>query len=131
MIEPSMTEPVITPLETYLILQLDSIAKVSGISSIVLGIALAVVLFLRTVGDTDFKPATLFSFQKFLRRGSFLLCFLVLLSAFLPSSKNMAATILIPHIVNNQEVQKLPQELLGLLRELIQEWMPKPEYRNL
>ena len=131
MIEPSTSEPVITPLETYLILQLDSIEKVSGISSIVLGIALAVVFFLRTVGDTDFKPATLLSFQKFLRRGSFLLCFLVLLSAFLPSSKNMAATILLPHIVNNQEVQKLPQELLGLLRGLIQEWTPKPEYRNL
>lgn len=131
MIESSIAEPVITPIETYLILQLDSINKASGISSMVLGIALVVAAFLRTIDNIDFNQDTLHSLQKFLRRGAVVFCFLVLLSTFLPSSKNMAATILIPHIVNNQEVQKLPQELLGLLRGLIQEWMPKPEYKNL
>lgn len=122
MIESSIAEPIITPFQTYLILQLDSISSTCAFLSVMLGFILGICVLIKLITENDYYLKTPSSIQGIIRKGTFLFCIFVLLAAFLPSSKNMAATIIIQHIVNNQEVQKLPQELLGLLKDLIQEW---------
>jgi len=44
---------------------------------------------------------------------------------FVPSTKEMCAIKVIPVIVNNENVQELPNEIVGLAREWIEELKPK------
>ena len=44
---------------------------------------------------------------------------LILLLAFVPSTKEMAAIIIVPKIVNNEKIQELPENLLELSNEWI------------
>ena len=57
--------------------------------------------------------------------------------SFLPSTKQMAAIIVIPAVLNNERVQKLGDKaldtgdlLLTLTQDYIQEHLKKPEGRN-
>lgn len=42
---------------------------------------------------------------------------------FVPSTKDIAAIYLIPKIVNNEQAQKLPANLLSLLNKKLEEWL--------
>ena len=50
-----------------------------------------------------------------------------LTNAFIPNTKQAAAMIVLPAIVNSEAVQELPSELTTLAREWLQELRPKKE----
>jgi len=47
----------------------------------------------------------------------------LLLSIFIPSTKEVAAIYLIPKIANNEQVQKLPENFVKLLNVKMEQWM--------
>lgn len=46
----------------------------------------------------------------------------VLLNVFIPNTKTVAAMILIPPIVNNEQVQQIPEDILTFVRSVIKEY---------
>lgn len=48
----------------------------------------------------------------------------IVLGVLTPSTKQMAAILIVPAIVNNEEVQKLPNSILGLADEWLEELRP-------
>jgi hypothetical protein len=46
----------------------------------------------------------------------------VLLNVFIPNTKTVAAMILIPPIVNNEQVQQIPDDILTFVRSVIKEY---------
>ena len=127
---PSVSVPLVTPFETYLILQLDDISGGLGIMLFILGVVIVGISAVYLVVSSDFfsderKVADRIRISKTALK-YLSLCFfsIFLIKIFLPSTKTMAAVYLLPPIVNNQEVQKLPEEILDLLRGLIREWTP-------
>ena len=51
------------------------------------------------------------------------LVFLLFLITFIPSTKEACAIYLIPKIVNNEQVQKVPENALKLLNAKFEEWI--------
>jgi hypothetical protein len=52
-----------------------------------------------------------------------LFCFVI--ATFIPSTKQMAAIIVVPKIINNEKVQQLPEELLNLGIDWLEELKPE------
>ena len=48
----------------------------------------------------------------------------LLLFVFIPSSKQMAAIIIIPRIINNEKIQVFPNQIMDLASEWLQELKP-------
>ena len=77
--------------------------------------------------DSDFAIA---------HRKRALKCFLAAIAcglcfAFTPSTKTVAAMVILPPIVNNEQVQALPADILGFVRGLIREYTPKEKEAKL
>ena len=105
------------------------ITGLAGISFVVSAICCA-----RNVihGDDDAKRMMVVSKKTLLTS---IVCGLVfgsiLLSAcFVPSTKEMCAIKIIPKIVNNEEVQELPNKVVELANEWLEELKPKNEFRE-
>lgn len=119
----------ISPIEVYFIMQLDSIRDVTGLLSFFIGISIAAsaVVFFLSFDDCFESDGTIRMFMKKISTISLSLFFvLMLIRAFLPSTKQMAAVILIPQIINNEKVQQLPEDILNLVQNLIREWTLQP-----
>jgi hypothetical protein len=56
--------------------------------------------------------------------GVFVLCVIVAIGgSLIPSTKEAAAIYLLPKIVNNEKVQKLPENFTNLLNAKMEEWI--------
>jgi hypothetical protein len=102
---------IITKWQLYWILQLDCIGKVSVVLFVVVFIALGIYLIL-CVPDKG-KSLKTYSNKYMLM---FLIPMLVLgaFATFLPSTKQMATIYVLPHVLNNKKVQQIPEELLDV-----------------
>lgn len=49
------------------------------------------------------------------------------ISCFIPTTKEMAAILLIPKVANNEQIQKLPGNILTLANEWLEELKPEKE----
>lgn len=109
-----------TGLQMYLLTTLDGICNflvlflgAGVVSSVVVGI----ILFVRWVDgdDVNFKwmivPACVLAF------GS--------ISILVPSSRQMAAILIVPKIVNNEKLQQVPDKVTSLALEWLEELRPK------
>lgn len=59
---------------------------------------------------------------------SFMICaatmtFFIILATFLPSTKEAVAIYILPKIVNNEQIQKLPDNALQLMNTKMEEWI--------
>ena len=83
-------------------------------------------------GDSDAKRMMVVSKKTFLASTVCGLIFgSILLSAcFVPSTKEMCAIKIIPRIVNNKEVQELPNKVVELANEWLEDLRPKKELRE-
>ena len=117
----------ITPFEIYLVMQLNSLCWLLLILCTVTG-GVSVVSFINllcisaTLRDA-FEERALF--KRILKISVPLNIVFLLLFVVTPSTKTVAAMYVIPNIVNNENVQKLPDEMLQLFRESIKGMMPK------
>ena len=118
----------ITPFEIYLVMQLNSLCWLLLILCTVTG-GVSVVSFINllcistTLRDSFEEERALF--KRVLKTSVPLSIVFLLLFVVTPSTKTVAAMYVIPNIVNNENVQKLPDEMLQLFQKSIKDMMPK------
>lgn len=109
--------------EIYWLTRLDVfrvVLKVPAIIALVLGVILAVVYVFSVVSDETEKEKRATTIG-----GRVTLFLLTVASIFglavaaTPTSKEMAAILVIPKIVNNEQVKELPENVIGLANEWI------------
>lgn len=106
----------------YWITRLDSIESVL---SVTLGVLIVAVLILGTIMcmieyDNDEIPAFI---KKVFKVSLIIIAITVPLCIFIPSTKEICAIYLIPKVVNNEEVKKIPDNLLKLLNAKCEAWI--------
>lgn len=117
----------ISPLELYFILQLDSIIGVLGFVSgmslfvicmIVLGIVIAHAAdsYHENTVHERFAP-----YSKFIKKTAVVTVVTGALATFLPSTKNAAAIVVIPAIVNNETIQREAADLYGMAKQALKD----------
>lgn len=120
----------ISPWLVYWLMQLDSICKFVDVVAFIGSALLLVLIAVRTVcksvpeHDRDAK-AFYNATTKLCRFGSIIIPIFILLNVFIPNTKTVAAMILIPPIINNEQVQQIPDDVLAFVRSVIKEHTPK------
>lgn len=115
----------ISPIEVYFILQLDSIRNAIVALLIIIGLPTvisAVIFFLSFDACFEFDGTVRALTKKLCTMSLSLFFVLFLVQAFIPSTKQMAAVLILPQVVNNEKVQQLPGDILNLVQSLIKEW---------
>ena len=110
---------VISPWTLYWILQLDSIK--AAVVALAITTSLAT-LFLGVIGldSSERERARGETMHRFAIRLAIVAVPLTLLTAFLPSSRTMAAVVLIPAIANNETIQREASDLYRLAKQAIE-----------
>jgi hypothetical protein len=111
----------ITPFQMYWLVMLDSLSSVFIGTGIVIAIPLAILVIVYLVYLTEDKIKIVNSKLFFLWILPFVF---VVIGNLIPSTKQMAAILIIPKIVNNQKVQEIPNKLLTLAEEWMDELRP-------
>ena len=118
----------ITSTQIYWLLMLDGIKDYIGFTSIFIGFAAVIALIvgiLLTANAADCDT----SIKKWwigAPIGMFILSSLILLGgALTPNTKQMAIILVAPKIVNNEQVQKFPNQLMVLANEWLEELRPE------
>lgn len=117
----------ISPWLIYWLMQLDSICNFVDFISVIGTLILIVLFVFRTVWKTrihyDDDCEVAYNATTLLNK---LLCItiplFVLINVFIPSTKTVAAMILIPPIINNEQVQQIPDDILTFVRSVIKEY---------
>ena len=116
----------ISPWLIYWLMQLDSICTfidvVAFFGSLLLFIAIAVRIAWKTeerYGDYKKLYEITTPYYKII---SVIVPIFVLINIFIPNTKTVAAMILMPPIVNNEQVQQIPDDILTFVRSVIKEY---------
>lgn len=121
----------ITSSQIYWITRLDSIgcffAIIGTIITIVSAICLIVALVNKAESYTDDDDKTVKKWFLIGIKTAFISSLFWGVAVFVPSTKEMAAILILPKIVNNEKVQKIPDQMLTLANEWMQELRPKPK----
>lgn len=84
--------------------------------------------------DDEFKQETALKgvqeSKKLFKVGLAALCVSALLVAAVPDKKEIAGIVLIPYISNNPEFKKLPENIVGVLNDLIKEYREELKPHN-
>lgn len=99
--------------ELYFLLKLDDVRfllRLFGILGVFFGIGLGLWGAFRRDEKMDLKPVNM-AWKIFIP--AWLLA--ISMATLLPSTKQMAAIMVVPAIVNNEQIQKLPNEVMELL----------------
>lgn len=110
----------ISTFELYLILKLTDIIEAFYVIEIMSVIAL---VFYGIFGalhiDTEYggdKKAELWKgYKKRLAKYTSIIIGAVIFTSFIPSTKQIAALYILPPVINNEQVQQLPQEIMDIL----------------
>lgn len=113
----------ITPFEIYLVMQMNSLCVLLLILCLATG-GISVLSFIELLCPFATEEKRTF-LKKVLKISVPLSIVFLLLFAVTPSTKTVAAMYVVPKVVNNENAQKLPDEMLQLFRESIKDMMPK------
>ena len=115
----------VSPWLVYWLMQLDSICKCIDIIAFLSPLLFAVLVMFRTAWKVD----NYYSTERLLEAttGIYKMLFIIapitiILNTFIPNTKTVAAMILIPPIVNNEQVQQIPDDILTFVRSVIKEY---------
>jgi hypothetical protein len=61
--------------------------------------------------------------KRFIKKANIVMLITALLCIFIPSPKQIAAIYLIPKIVNNEDVKNVPDKVLRLMNEKLDQWI--------
>ena len=113
-----------TPMAIYLLMQVDNfketISFLFGITVVILfGMLIASIVFIDASSE---EQKALAKFRKW-----FIAVFasLIILDTVIPDSKTIAAMYAVPAVVNNEQVQQLPEEILTFVRDFLKEHTSK------
>ena len=107
-----------TTFDVYLFTRLDGLVVTAWLIFVLLCIV-AIVMFIGWVGD-DLREETI---QKYVPKLIISLIVSLLISIAIPTTKDAAIIYVLPKIVNNEDVQKLPSEIVQLARKKLAELM--------
>jgi hypothetical protein len=108
----------ITPMMMYWITRLDYLQPLFGISGgVVVVFSVLVVVPCWAEGATRFIRPLLITLAIGLSS--------IIIACLIPSTKEAAAIIIIPKIVNNEKVQQIPSKLMDLANEWLDALKPK------
>lgn len=106
-----------TSMQMYWIVILDSVVVASGLLTVVFGFLSATVMaYMSDTRDSEAWP--LFAI------GGVMTLLMALVWTFTPSTKQMAAIVVVPKIVNSEKVQDVGEKLYGLAVEWMDELHP-------
>lgn len=108
-----------TTMQMYWLLKLDDFGIFLAVIGIISIAASLLVMYVRYLEEEEALRAT----KVWIIIGG--VCLIVL--AFLPNTKQMAAILIMPSIVNNEQVQELPQKVIDLGLLWIEELKPIQE----
>ena len=113
-----------TSFEMYLFTRLDSLVELCAIFAIIAGTGGAAAIFIFGINghiedDDDSKKLV----SKIVKRVLPFFIFFLLGAILIPTTKEYAAIYLIPKVVNNEEVQKIPDAALKLFNLKLQQWI--------
>lgn len=109
----------LTAWDIYWVTRLDEISLVLGLFVGGGFVACGVSMFSYFVTDGEFV-----GFKTFAARLAPVLIVVAIVNAFIPNTKQAAAMIVLPVIVNSEAAQQIPSELTTLAREWLQELRP-------
>lgn len=107
----------------YFILRLDVLSKASTMLAVVAGVVFAITLLVVAINynDEDAKSAT----KPWVISFGIASIIALLLTVMIPSTKQAAVIYCLPKIVNNEQVQKIPDNLLRLTNSWINDQITK------
>lgn len=109
-----------TPITIYLLMQADTLKETI---SFLFGISV-IILFGTLIVSVVFADASLEeqrTIAKFRKWFAIVFFSLITLDTVIPSSKTIAAMYAVPAVVNNEQVQQLPEEILMFVRDFLKE----------
>jgi ABC-type multidrug transport system permease subunit len=113
----------ITPLTIYLISMLDPLKEMFiilfGISSITITVAV-IILIVTYFEPSDYIILCRKKIIKTIKISFGIFITMIILNIITPTSKTMAAIYIIPAIVNNQQVQNLPTNILKFVNNYLE-----------
>jgi magnesium-transporting ATPase (P-type) len=112
----------LTSKQMYWLLMLDNISLMTSFVTIVGGVALLVTAIGFLVIQESIDPFK--KLKKFWLTSITVVAVCALLGTFIPTTKQMAAIIVVPKIVNNEQVQQMPDKVLNLGLEWLEELKP-------
>ena len=117
----------ISPWLVYWLMQLDSICNFVRFIAVLGSILLAVLITFRIVfkvyAEQDEEAKTFYTVTTPLYKfSSIIIPIFILLNLFIPNTKTVAAMVLVPPIVNNEQVQQIPDDILTFVRSVIKEY---------
>lgn len=116
----------ISPWLIYWLMQLDKICDLVHFIAFFGPLVMTILIVMRTVWKIDehsysseraYNATTPISKPFYV----FVTIFLIL-NTFMPNTKTVAAMILVPPIVNNEQVQQIPDDILTFVRSVIKEY---------
>lgn len=117
----------ISPWLIYWLMQLDNICKFVDSIAIIGSVLLIGLIAIRTACKTapeydDGAKAFYDATTSLCKLSSVIIPIFILLNVFIPNTKTVAAMILIPPIVNNEQVQQIPDDILTFVRSVIKKY---------
>jgi len=108
--------------QMYWLLMLDNIQKVFIVLTLALGSgSLAALACWGTAGSDGYEPKIIKYWKKMAFRVMSFCLLSIICAGFIPSTKQMAAIIVVPKIVNNEHIKEIPQNLIRLCDEWIKD----------
>ena len=114
-----------TPMQLYWILKLDSFRGISLALTIVFGVTFIVMLIGTLVNWAEDEFDMSKKYKKCLTIATPLFILFSIPLTFLPTTKEMCAIMVIPPIINNEQIQEMPQKILDLGNQWLDELKPK------
>ena len=114
-------EIVLTESTVYWITRLDSVKEVAGAGGVVFIVILLMIIIIALLEDTSKK------YVWGLSLGLIMSILIAVSSLFIPTTKEYCAIKVIPMIVNNDEIQAVPDKVLELATKWVEELRPNKD----
>lgn len=117
----------LSPWLIYWLMQLDSICKfvdaVAFLGTVGLGVLIALRIGCKNAPTHDEGAKAFYNATtKLYKFSSVIVPIFILLNVFIPNTKTVAAMVLVPPIVNNEQVQQIPDDILAFVRSVLKEY---------
>jgi len=109
----------LTSMQMYWLLMLDNINFLFGVGFVVCIVLLFFGMVFTALEETWFDLKKVWVFL------SVLIFMFLILGSFTPRTKQMAAILVVPKIVNNEQLQQMPDKILNLGLEWLEEFKPE------
>ncbi len=114
----------VTESQIYWITRMDSFSTAATAVGIIFSIAALIFLIVSVCFWCEEKDCKMF----FVALSIQIFCLCIVVGAcFIPNTKEMCVIKMLPRIINNEQVQELPQQIVELANEWIEELKPPKE----